>query len=119
MPERHPASILTRACCRRTRRRHLAAMILVRRLMKLIEARLSRPFWTPARDLHAQPDGRLHRSDPSRTIVVASVVQGFGLGLVFVPLSTVAFATLQATAYGKERRSSPSSQYAASIASPW
>ena len=28
------------------------------------------------------------------TIVVASVVQGVGLGLVFVPLSTVAFATL-------------------------
>jgi MFS transporter, DHA2 family, multidrug resistance protein len=28
------------------------------------------------------------------TIVVVSVVQGFGLGLVFVPLSTVAFATL-------------------------
>jgi DHA2 family multidrug resistance protein len=28
------------------------------------------------------------------TIVVASVVQGFGLGFVFVPLSTVAFATL-------------------------
>jgi len=32
----------------------------------------------------------------SRTIVVASVVQGFA-SLVFVPLSTVAFATLQAT----------------------
>jgi DHA2 family multidrug resistance protein len=28
------------------------------------------------------------------TIVVVSVVQGVGLGLVFVPLSTVAFATL-------------------------
>src|SRR5215472_6380484 len=30
------------------------------------------------------------------TIVQASVVQGFGLGLVFVPLSTVAFTTLPA-----------------------
>ena len=30
----------------------------------------------------------------ARTIVIVSVVQGFGLGLVFVPLSTVAFATL-------------------------
>ena len=30
----------------------------------------------------------------SETIIVASVVQGFGLGLVFVPLSTVAFTTL-------------------------
>src|SRR5262249_52962905 len=30
----------------------------------------------------------------SATIVQASIVQGFGLGLVFVPLSTVAFTTL-------------------------
>ena len=29
-----------------------------------------------------------------RTIVIVSVMQGFGLGLVFVPLNTVAFATL-------------------------
>jgi len=31
----------------------------------------------------------------ARTIVSVSVLQGFGLGLVFVPLSTVAFTTLQ------------------------
>ena len=31
---------------------------------------------------------------PARTIVIISVVQGIGLGLVFVPLSTVAFVTL-------------------------
>jgi DHA2 family multidrug resistance protein len=31
-----------------------------------------------------------------QTIVVASVTQGFGLGLVFVPLSTVAFTSLPA-----------------------
>ena len=28
--------------------------------------------------------------------MIVSIVQGFGLGLVFVPLSTVAFATLPA-----------------------
>jgi DHA2 family multidrug resistance protein len=32
-----------------------------------------------------------------RTIVVTGLLQGFGLGLIFVPLSTVAFSTLPAT----------------------
>jgi DHA2 family multidrug resistance protein len=31
----------------------------------------------------------------SRPIIVSGVVQGLGLGLVFVPLSTIAFATLE------------------------
>ena len=31
----------------------------------------------------------------SRPLVVSGVVQGLGLGLVFVPLSTIAFATLE------------------------
>jgi MFS transporter, DHA2 family, multidrug resistance protein len=70
------------------------AMMLVGRLMKYIEARtliiaglglmaLSLFFmagWTDQTDVP--------------TIVVVSVAQGFGLGLVFVPLSTVAFLTL-------------------------
>ena len=30
-----------------------------------------------------------------RPLVVSGVIQGFGLGLVFVPLSTLAFATLE------------------------
>ena len=70
------------------------AMMLVGRLMRYIEARtlivsglalmsLSLFFmtgWTDQTDVW--------------TIVVVSVAQGFGLGLVFVPLSTVAFLTL-------------------------
>lgn len=32
----------------------------------------------------------------ARLIIVSGLVQGFGLGLVFVPLSTVAFATIEA-----------------------
>jgi DHA2 family multidrug resistance protein len=70
------------------------AMMLVGRLMKHIEARtliasglalmsLSLFFMTEWTDQTSVP-----------TIVVVSIAQGFGLGLVFVPLSTVAFLTL-------------------------
>jgi MFS transporter, DHA2 family, multidrug resistance protein len=70
------------------------AMMLVGRFMKYIEARtlimsgmalmsLSLFYMTGWTDQTNVP-----------TIVVVSVAQGFGLGLVFVPLSTVAFLTL-------------------------
>jgi DHA2 family multidrug resistance protein len=70
------------------------AMMLVGRFMKYIEARtlivgglalmsLSLFFMTGWTDQTDVP-----------TIVVVSIAQGFGLGLVFVPLSTVAFLTL-------------------------
>src|SRR5665213_4285081 len=70
------------------------AMMMVGRLMRYIEARtlivgglalmsLSLFFmtgWTDQTDV--------------QSIVIVSIVQGFGFGLVFVPLSTVAFLTL-------------------------
>jgi DHA2 family multidrug resistance protein len=70
------------------------AMMLVGRLMRYIEARtlivsglclmaLSLFFMTGWTDQTSVP-----------TIIVVSIAQGFGLGLVFVPLSTVAFLTL-------------------------
>src|SRR5882757_8569728 len=70
------------------------AMMLVGRLMRFIEARtlimsgmalmsLSLFFMTGWTDQTGVPE-----------IVVVSIAQGFGLGLVFVPLSTVAFLTL-------------------------
>lgn len=70
------------------------AMMLVGRTMKYIEARTliasgmilmsaSLFFMTGWTDQTGVP-----------TIVVVSIAQGFGLGLVFVPLSTVAFLTL-------------------------
>jgi MFS transporter, DHA2 family, multidrug resistance protein len=70
------------------------AMMLVGRFMKYIEARtliisglalmsLSLFFMTGWTDQTDVP-----------TIIVVSIAQGFGLGLVFVPLSTVAFLTL-------------------------
>ncbi len=70
------------------------AMMLVGRVMKHVEARiliiagmalmsLSLFFMTGWTDQTNVP-----------TIIVVSIAQGFGLGLVFVPLSTVAFLTL-------------------------
>jgi DHA2 family multidrug resistance protein len=70
------------------------AMMLVGRMMKYIEARTliisglslmagSLFFMTGWTDQTGVPE-----------IVVLSIIQGFGLGLVFVPLSTVAFLTL-------------------------
>lgn len=70
------------------------AMMLVGRVMKYIEARtliisglslmaLSLFFMTGWTDQTSVP-----------SIIVWSIAQGFGLGLVFVPLSTVAFLTL-------------------------
>jgi DHA2 family multidrug resistance protein len=70
------------------------AMMLVGRFMKYIEARtliigglalmsLSLFFMTGWTDQTNVPE-----------IIIVSIAQGFGLGLVFVPLSTVAFLTL-------------------------
>jgi DHA2 family multidrug resistance protein len=70
------------------------AMMLVGRIMKTVEARTliisglalmsgSLFFMTGWTDQTGVPE-----------IVVISILQGFGLGLVFVPLSTVAFLTL-------------------------
>lgn len=70
------------------------AMMLVGRVMKYIEARtliasgmilmsVSLFFMVGWTDQTGAP-----------TIVIVSIAQGFGLGLVFVPLSTVAFLTL-------------------------
>jgi DHA2 family multidrug resistance protein len=70
------------------------AMMLVGRVMKVIEARTliisglalmsgSLFFMTGWTDQTGVPE-----------IIMLSIIQGFGLGLVFVPLSTVAFLTL-------------------------
>jgi DHA2 family multidrug resistance protein len=72
----------------------LIAMIIVGRLLKVIEARylvlvgLSLASFTLYQMVGFTDQTSAH------TIVQASVIQGFGLGLVFVPLSTVAFVTL-------------------------
>jgi DHA2 family multidrug resistance protein len=72
----------------------LVAMLLVGRLLKSIEARylVLAGLCLAAMTLHQMADFTEQTS--SQTIVVAGVLQGFGLGLVFVPLNTAAFATL-------------------------
>jgi DHA2 family multidrug resistance protein len=74
----------------------LAAMMLVGRLMKTVEPRylVLTGLLLTAFTLD-QMVGFTDQTS-SHTIVVASIIQGFGLGLVFVPLSTVAFSTLPA-----------------------
>jgi MFS transporter, DHA2 family, multidrug resistance protein len=72
----------------------LAAMIMVGRLLKVIEARyLVLTGLTLATFTLNRMVGFTDQTS-SFTIVEASIIQGFGLGLVFVPLSTVAFMTL-------------------------
>ena len=72
----------------------LIAMIIVGRLLTMIEARylvlggLALATYTLSQMVSFTDQ------TSSQTIVSASIVQGFGLGLVFVPLSTVAFTTL-------------------------
>jgi MFS transporter, DHA2 family, multidrug resistance protein len=74
----------------------LVAMIIVGRLLNLVEPRyLVLTGLIFAVCTLYQMVGFTDQT-PSSTIVLVSVVQGFGLGLVFVPLSTVAFTTLPA-----------------------
>jgi DHA2 family multidrug resistance protein len=69
-------------------------MIMVGRLLKVIEARyLVLTGLTLATFTLNRMVGFTDQT-ASLAIVEASIVQGFGLGLVFVPLSTVAFMTL-------------------------
>jgi len=70
------------------------AMMLVGRLMRHVEARtlIICGLGLIAVTLY---DMTLWTADiPVRTIVINSIIQGFGLGLVFVPLTTAAFLTL-------------------------
>jgi MFS transporter, DHA2 family, multidrug resistance protein len=73
----------------------LLSMAAVGRLMRLVEAR-----WLLMTGLILMA-GTLYQMElyteqtPWTTIVVMSVIQGFSLGLLFVPLSTIAFLTLK------------------------
>src|SRR6201995_102332 len=70
------------------------AMMLVGRFMKYIEARtlIIGGLLVLSLLLFFMPGWTHQTSVP--TIIIVSIAQGFGLGLVFVPLSTVAFLTL-------------------------
>jgi DHA2 family multidrug resistance protein len=72
----------------------LVSMAVLGRLLRIIEAR-----WLLLTGLILMA-GTLYEMElyteqtPGMTIVVMNVIQGFGLGLLFVPLSTVSFLTL-------------------------
>jgi len=72
----------------------LVAMFAVGRLMKVVEARnlILVGLMLTAFTLYEMV--AFTNETSSQTIVIISVIQGVGLGLVFVPLSTVAFTTL-------------------------
>jgi DHA2 family multidrug resistance protein len=74
----------------------LGGMMLVGRLMRRFEARwlVLAGLALTAATLY-QTTGFTNQTQ-AHSIVAMSVVQGFGLGLVFVPLSTIAFTTLPA-----------------------
>jgi MFS transporter, DHA2 family, multidrug resistance protein len=72
----------------------LIAMIIVGRLLKVIEVRYLVLGGLMLASLTLYQMVGFTDQTSSRSIVLASVVQGFGLGFVFVPLSTVAFTTL-------------------------
>lgn len=72
----------------------MVSMILVGRLVQVVDARvlvvtgLSLTAWS----LHIMTGFTPQMDD--HLIIISGIVQGLGLGLVFVPLSTVTFATL-------------------------
>jgi DHA2 family multidrug resistance protein len=70
------------------------AMMLVGRLLKFVEARnlIGVGLLLTAGTLYQMSGFTL--DTPSQMIVVTSVIQGTGIGFVFVPVSTVAFASL-------------------------
>jgi len=74
----------------------MISMILVGRLMSRIDARLLilTGIMLTAASLYMMTGFTIEMGE--RTVITTGVVQGLGLGLVFVPLSTVAFATLEA-----------------------
>jgi DHA2 family multidrug resistance protein len=73
----------------------MISMILVGRLVQKVDARflVVTGLLLTAWSLHDMAGFSPQMDD--RLIVISGVVQGLGLGLVFVPLSTVAFATLE------------------------
>jgi MFS transporter, DHA2 family, multidrug resistance protein len=70
------------------------AMMLVGRMMRFIEARtlIVAGLGLTAASLYAMTSWTDQTG--AQEIVILSIIQGFGFGLVFVPLSTVAFLTL-------------------------
>jgi DHA2 family multidrug resistance protein len=74
----------------------LIAMLIVGRLLKVVEARYLVLTGLSLSAFTLNWMSGFTELVSSQTIVASSIVQGFGIGLVFVPLSAVAFTTLPA-----------------------
>ncbi len=74
----------------------LVAMLIVGRLLRVVEARWLVLFGLSLAALTMRDMAGFTDQTSAQTIVVSSLLQGFGLGMVFVPLNTAAFATLPA-----------------------
>ena len=72
----------------------MLAMFLVGRLIGRVDPRLLILAGLSLTAISLWRDDRLHARGQPATIVRTGIVQGFGLGLIFVPLSTLTFATL-------------------------
>jgi DHA2 family multidrug resistance protein len=72
----------------------LIGMIAVGRLMRICEARTLIFVGVALIAFTLSEMTGFTEQTGARTIVILGIIQGFGLGLVFVPLSTVAFITL-------------------------
>ena len=70
------------------------AMMLVGRLMRYVEARSLIAFGLTLTCASLYVMTGWTDQTPVQSIIVTNIIQGFGFGLVFVPLSTVAFLTL-------------------------
>ncbi len=74
----------------------LIAMLMVGRLLKMVEARYLVLIGLCLSAFTLNWMSGFTEMVSSQTLVTSSIVQGFGIGLVFVPLSAVAFTTLPA-----------------------
>ncbi|HEY5071941.1 MAG TPA: DHA2 family efflux MFS transporter permease subunit [Caulobacteraceae bacterium] len=71
-----------------------AAMFIVGRLIGRVDTRLILFAGLSLSTLALWQMSHFDLSMPMGPIIVSGIVQGFGIGLIFVPLSTLAFATL-------------------------
>jgi DHA2 family multidrug resistance protein len=69
-------------------------MLMIGRLLRMIEARYLILVGLIFTAVTMYQQTGFTTDTPARTIVMIGLMQGFGMGLVFIPLSTVAFLTL-------------------------
>jgi DHA2 family multidrug resistance protein len=74
----------------------LFGMLIIGRLLRLVEARYLILTGLTLTALTMYQMTGFTTDTSGRTIVIIGLVQGFGMGFVFIPLSTVAFLTLEA-----------------------